>query len=374
MSAKNITILYVEDDENIRLNTKRPLQYLSNKLFLASNGLEGLKIYKKEKIDIVISDIKMPKMNGIEMAKEIKKINPDQYIIFITAHSDTNFFLEAIDLQVDGYILKPIDYNLLKNKVFKISEQIKLKTKLKQQQKKIYKQQLQLIEQAKDIQIKELLTNIAHQWRQPLSVISTSATGILVQKEYGLLKDNELIEACKNINENAQFLSKTIDLFKKFNASDEEKQEIILQDSVNFALDIEKESFKQNNIQIINLTNEKEPIKIVLTSSKLSQVLLNILKNSIEVLNKKEYSDRWIKINAKKEDKCVIVSIEDNGGGIPKDIMPKIFDPYFTTKHQSRGTGLGLYMTKKIIEESFNGVIKVLNTQNGAKFIVMLPI
>ena len=131
---QNIKILYVEDEEQIRENTKRPLGYLASELILAQDGEEGLELYKKHQPDIVVSDIKMPIMNGINMVNEIKKINKEQAVIFTTAHSESAFFIEAIELQVDGYILKPIDYDLLEQKIKSIIKQIILKRKLKEQE------------------------------------------------------------------------------------------------------------------------------------------------------------------------------------------------------------------------------------------------
>jgi len=130
---KNIKILYVEDETEIRENTKRPLQYLCNELFIATNGQEGLELYNKCQPDIVVSDIKMPIMNGIDMCKSIKKIDPNQHIIFTTAHSESGYFMEAIEMQVDGYILKPIDYDLLEKKIENITNQINIEYSLQQQ-------------------------------------------------------------------------------------------------------------------------------------------------------------------------------------------------------------------------------------------------
>ena len=130
---KNITILYVEDEDEIRQNTTRPLHRLCSELFIASNGKEGLELYKKHKPDIVISDIKMPNMDGIDMCKAIKDIDSEQHIIFTTAHSDSNYFMEAIEMQVDGYILKPIEYNLLENKINTIINQVIIKNRLNEQ-------------------------------------------------------------------------------------------------------------------------------------------------------------------------------------------------------------------------------------------------
>ncbi len=123
----DLTILYVEDEDGIRKQLTRFLEYFSSSLYLASNGKEGLELYKEYNPDIVISDIKMPIMNGIDMVKNIKNINPKQHIIFITAHSESQFFIDAIDMHVDGYILKPISLDKLENKLEDIKEHIKLK-------------------------------------------------------------------------------------------------------------------------------------------------------------------------------------------------------------------------------------------------------
>jgi diguanylate cyclase (GGDEF)-like protein len=128
--SKDITILYVEDEAQIRENMKRPLDYLCNRLVVGCDGKEGLELYKESRPDIVITDIKMPEMNGIEMAKAIKDIYPKQHIVFITAHSENTYFMDAIDMQVDGYILKPIDYDLLEKKIGEIIEQIKIEKEL----------------------------------------------------------------------------------------------------------------------------------------------------------------------------------------------------------------------------------------------------
>jgi len=123
----NLSILYVEDEDGIRAQLTRFLEYFSTSLYLAKNGEEGLELYKEYTPDIVISDIKMPIMNGIDMVKQIKNINPKQHIIFTTAHSESGFFIDAIDMHVDGYILKPIILDKLEDKLEQIKEHIKLK-------------------------------------------------------------------------------------------------------------------------------------------------------------------------------------------------------------------------------------------------------
>ena len=111
-----------------------------------------------------------------------------------------------------------------------------------------------------------------------------------------------------------------------------------------------------------------------MVSGELPQVVINIINNAKDILVEKEIKDPWIKIKLKNQKDKAIISIEDNAGGIPEDVMVRIFEPYFTTKHQSQGTGLGLHMSYKIIKESLKGHIYAINTQNGAKFYIELPL
>ncbi len=117
MTKHNISILYVEDEENVRAMLSRFLQRFCEKLYVAQNGEEGLELYKEYKPDIVISDIKMPKMNGLEMVQKIKEITPLQLVLLLTAHSDSEYLFEAINLNVDGYVLKPIDLDIVHDKI-----------------------------------------------------------------------------------------------------------------------------------------------------------------------------------------------------------------------------------------------------------------
>jgi len=127
------TILYVEDEAGIRENVKRPLGYFSSELYIACDGQEGLALYKEHLPDIVVTDIKMPNMNGMEMSQAIKDINPKQYIIITTAHNEADFFMNAIELHIDAFILKPIDLDLLEEQVLRIGEQLNVKKELERQ-------------------------------------------------------------------------------------------------------------------------------------------------------------------------------------------------------------------------------------------------
>jgi len=252
-------------------------------------------------------------------------------------------------------------------------------TKEKNNEEALLKQKKLLEEQSKMVSMGEMIGNISHQWRQPLSVISTGATGIILKKEYDMLKDEELISICNSINENAQYLSKTIDDFKNFIKGDREKTIFNIGDSVKTFLHLVEGTIKSNEINIIK--NINEDIKINSYSNELIQCFINIFNNAKDAL-KNIKTNRYIFISYFMKDNNIVITFRDNGGGIPNDVLPHIFEPYFTTKHKSQGTGLGLHMTYNLIVNGMNGTIEAHNVDyeynneklTGAEFIIKLSI
>jgi PAS domain S-box-containing protein len=236
-----------------------------------------------------------------------------------------------------------------------------------------------LEEQSKLASMGEMIGNIAHQWRQPLSVISSASTGMQVQKEYGLLTDEKFNESCEAINKNAQYLSKTIDDFRNFIKGDRNKVVFDLNNEITSFLHLVEGSIKNHHINIIlNLQND---IEILGYENELTQCFINIFNNAKDALKENIEENRVIFISTIKKGQNVIITIKDNAGGIPQDILPKIFEPYFTTKHQSQGTGLGLSMSYKLIVDGMGGTIVATNeefeyngkTYLGAELKITLP-
>ncbi|MEA3383490.1 MAG: PAS domain-containing sensor histidine kinase [Campylobacterota bacterium] len=242
-----------------------------------------------------------------------------------------------------------------------------------------HKDQL-LLQQSKLASMGEMIGNIAHQWRQPLSAISTAATGMQVQKEYGILTDEVFNESCVSINQNAQYLSKTIDDFKDFIKGDREKRVFNLKNSINSFLHLVDGTIKQYNINI-ELDVDKD-IVIDGYENELTQCIINIFNNAKDILNDKDEDSRCICLSSSVVNDKLILSIKDNGGGIKDDAIAKIFEPYFTTKHKSQGTGLGLHMTYTLIVDGMGGDIEASNVQfiynnqefKGAEFKITLPL
>ncbi len=222
-------------------------------------------------------------------------------------------------------------------------------------------QEKMIFQQSRTSAIGEMIGNIAHQWRQPLSVISTAATGMQLQLDMDSISKVEIITSLGKINEQAQYLSKTIEDFRGFFIED-----LSIVKEFNVAKAIEKvenltrDAFKINFVELYHDVDEE--IFILGNKNLLIQALINIYNNALDVLKNKNTDERrLLLIKVKKENSKVHISIKDNAEGIKEEFIEKIFDPYFTTKHQSQGTGIGLYMAHQIITKQLKGTIKASN-------------
>ncbi|MEA3552967.1 MAG: PocR ligand-binding domain-containing protein [Campylobacterota bacterium] len=216
-----------------------------------------------------------------------------------------------------------------------------------------------LSEQSKLASMGEMIGNIAHQWRQPLSVISTASSGMQLQKEYDMLTDEQFNEACEAINNNAQYLSKTIDDFRDFIKDDKRKVLFNLSENVDSFLTLINGSKKRHNINI--LVDIDKDILLHGHPNELIQCYMILYNNSKDAFNELKILDRVIMISANIQNDKTIIKFKDNAGGINDSILEKIFEPYFTTKHKSQGTGLGLHMTYNLIVDGMDGNIDIKN-------------
>jgi len=225
-------------------------------------------------------------------------------------------------------------------------------------------------QQAKLVQMGEMINMIAHQWRQPLNSISTAAIKLNMQSELDLATQEEIKKTTKFIEKTAQEMSKTINDFMDFTKPRNKKELVKVKDIVNDILRIMGAQLKNHNITFVQEI-EKE-LTITTFSTDLEHVLINLFSNARDVLDERRKENKEIRLKAYKKDKDCIIEVSDNGGGIADDIINRVFEPYFTTKEQGKGTGIGLYMSKKIVETSLNGTISVKNIKDGAKFSIRL--
>jgi C4-dicarboxylate-specific signal transduction histidine kinase len=223
-----------------------------------------------------------------------------------------------------------------------------------------------LIQQNRHAVMGEMIGNIAHQWRQPLNTL-----GLFTQRLgffYGSPSFNKefLDTSVAKSMEIIQYMSRTIDDFRSFFSIDREKSVFRADEVVNKALSLVDASFRDRRIII----EREERVDVIIHGfpNEYAQVLLNIFLNAKDALNERNVEFPWLKITIDTENGASLVTIADNAGGIPEDIIDKIFDPYFTTKGPQQGTGVGLFMSKSIIELNMGGRLSVRNTDVGAEF------
>ncbi|MDD2887866.1 MAG: PAS domain-containing sensor histidine kinase [Aliarcobacter sp.] len=234
-------------------------------------------------------------------------------------------------------------------------------------------QQNLLVEQSKSAAMGEMISMIAHQWRQPLQAVS-----ILIQKlpllkmVNGDISDEMLEDVVKQVSSQLDYMSKTIDDFRDYFKPNKKKEEVFIKEIIEKSMDFLAYLFKINSIKVNYQNNSNSRVEIYL--NEFVQVFINLAKNSCDAMIEKNIENRVITITTYEKEKSLFVEFEDNAGGIKSDVLSKIFDPYFSTKNNKNGTGLGLYMSKTIIEEHSGGKINVYNTDFGTKFIIKLPL
>ena len=227
-----------------------------------------------------------------------------------------------------------------------------------------------LIQQSKMAEMGDMLSMIAHQWRQPLNQISYIFMNIDSAYEYKELSKEYLDTKLKEANEQIEFMSATIDDFRNYFRPQKEKQFVLVSDVVQSCVSLMKQSLEASDIDVQTTSQGRDLTHIY--KNEFLQVLLNLVKNAKDVLVQKKIQNPKITISSSCYKDKLIVEVIDNGGGVDEKLFDKIFEPYFSTKDKKHGTGLGLYMSKMIIEEHLNGELSVSNTQEGACFRIEL--
>ena len=412
MNKDHISILYVEDEKGVRDCLTVILKYLSTSLYIAEDGMQGLHLYKQYHPDIVISDIKMPKMNGIDMANAIKKITPAQPVLLTTAHSEIDLFMQAIEIQVDAYILKPVDLELLEEKIKAIINQILLKRDYEQQQLKIaglLKQQERLtnnleqevLNKTRELQIEKdaavkanlaksrFLANMSHELRTPLNAISGfSQMGLMelednIQKKYYQYfetiysSSKQLLQLIDNLFDLSSLDAGTTILSLEEFSLEKISRECVLQ---------QKDKLDESGISYKIYKNCRRDT-IQADPKAISQVINHLLSNAIKFSPEKSHIDLDIvkaelDLYNKHSKKILAVaalkfSIKDYGKGVIAEDCERIFDNFEQGGDQqvglSNGSGLGLAICKKIIEKHQGKIWAENHSEGGALFSFILP-
>jgi signal transduction histidine kinase len=378
--TKKLQLLYIEDNKITRDTTIYMLENFFDDIITAIDGEDGLEKFKNNHIDIVITDINMPNMDGLQMARAIKEINTTLPVFIFSAHSEANFFMDSIELGVEGYLHKPIKLNQFLNTLYKCIENLNLRKenlayknlleeKVEEQLIELREKEKLLMQQSKMASMGEMIDAIAHQWKQPLGVIKLQSEII----EFEILEDyfdKRLIHKnTEAIKTQIEHLSDTINEFRNFFRPNHHIENININSVLNSIIILLKDELSKFNIRLnIDCSDD---IIIRANENDIKHLIINIINNSKDALvkDKIDYANRNIEIICKKDENKITIIIKDNGKGIPENIIDNIFKPHVTTKNKNKGTGIGLYMSKQIIDK-YNGTISAFNdmTNSGAVF------
>jgi signal transduction histidine kinase len=306
-------------------------------------------------------EIHYVKMSGIDKVKHIFQISISDF----EEYQIINFY----DITKQKELEKQLN-DMNKNLEIHIADEIE----------KSRKKDIVIQQQIRLAQMGEMISMIAHQWRQPLASISSSIVTVklkFILKKYDLESNEgkELFLAYLNselddIESVVEGLTTTIDNFRNFYKTTDEIEEVYIDDILQKAVGSINIEYSNGDLDIVESYHSKKIISVY--KNEIFQVLFNILINSIENFNEKYIEHRLIKIESEDLDGIIQIKITDNGGGIPMDIIDKIFDPYFSTKNNKNDTGLGLYTSKITIERNHRGKLTVQNTSDGVCFCITL--
>jgi len=305
-----------------------------------------------------------------DLEKRVKNQVGQNIVLFVMFLSIAILISIAISQKIDE-VLKNYEAKVRVNaqQLEELNQSLENKVH-KEIEKNREKEQL-LVQKSKFIALGEMISNIAHQWRQPLSELSSILMYIKFKHSINALDDKTMQKKSEEADKVLEFMSHTIDDFRNFFMPKKAKENFYLVKAVNSVMIIISSTLKNLNINIDIQIDPKLRLNTYL--NEYEQVLLNIINNAKDILIEKNVKNPFIKITAYENEDYVVMYIEDNGGGITVEPKTKIFEPYFTTKSDSDGTGIGLYMSKIIVDKNMKGKLRVKNTSNGAIFGVFVP-
>lgn len=363
-------ILYIEDEKNTQDELSVVLKRFCQNLYFANDGLKGLESYKKYKPQIIITDIQMPKLNGIDMLKKIREIDEDVKIIILTAFNNNDYLLDAIRLNVYRYIQKPIDLDILEKKLLNIIDEINIKNELLEE--KELNTQLNTIS--------HLSSGISHEINTPLTIIS--GTLDMLKMSIGDLtnsKDKDLmLEDISTIEQNLNRIKNITESFREISDTENisfEKVNLyrvliyVLRLTYNKAKNITKIKI-QDEVFNLDIDRDKKEFFVNGNYKKLEYALIAIIENALDQFETNvTYEKNLIDIEIQDNDGFFTLNIIDNGGGIEPSLIDSLYKP-FQTKKQHKGFGIGLPIVKKILDEHYFH-INISNTKDGVKVSII---
>lgn len=288
-----------------------------------------------------------------------------------TTIHDEDGSIKSFSFMTDISSQKKIEQDLRKRQ-YDINElNNSLESKIKEEVEKNREKDKMMHQQSRLASMGEMIGNIAHQWRQPLNIIALVMQDLYISDQLGTLTSKKVEGYYEKSNNILQYMSQTIDDFRNFFKQGEEELEFSVKEALDSVYGLVNTNLSYHHIECIVDVKHDSIIKGGLNEFK--QVLINIINNAQEAILSSESKMKQINILITQKGSKALIYIKDDGGGMKQDVIDKVFDPYFTTKNQTQGTGLGLYMSKQIIENTMCGSLTAKNTDTGAEFIITIP-
>ncbi|WP_295052458.1 hybrid sensor histidine kinase/response regulator [Sulfuricurvum sp.] len=388
--GNDLRIMIVADDKVVSNSAQEILFPFFDEIVVANTAQEALALYTSSSYAIVYVDLTLSDISGIELITKLRNQDKYQKFIIFVDENDINTMLKLYELGIIFFIFKPLISKYFLQVTYDVIRILLPDQYVEEQVREFHKRlsditeenKLQcnlLMQQTKLTQTGEMLSMIAHQWRQPLSVITAIIATTRTKMDLDIYKrasdpylaiEADLGNAFVRIEESADFLSKTVNDFRNFYRPTNKTNTFCVAELINSVcrmvipekhyLDIDLELDTDTNIIITNFENE------------LKQVLINIINNAKDAFIEKNIDKPKLRIMLQKKRESIFINITDNAQGIPYSIMEKIFLPYFSTKNEKNGTGIGLHMAKTIIERHIGGTLNVMNDElyGGANFCI----
>ncbi len=314
---------------------------------------------KEDKLDQIVFLMEQCTLQKMELEAELKQIKEaqaEQNAVKEKIQRSNAILLQSV--QARSKELEEINYSL--------------DQRIKEEIEKSKKQVQTLLHQSRLIAMGEMIGNIAHQWRQPLNVLGLKIQDIEAAYTYGELNEAYIQEMTTESMKQINYMSKTIDDFRDFVNPNKAENNFEVSACVDDAIKLLKGSLNLSAITI-EIEHSSQMARIRGSAGELKQVIVNLLNNSRDAFLETDAKNRHIIITTKSDELNSIITFEDNAGGIPAGVIHRIFEPYFTTKEEGKGTGIGLYMSYMIIHDKMEGNIVVENIRDGVLFTITLP-
>lgn len=361
--TSGLTVLYVEDEADIRRMYAEFMKPYFKSTDLASNGVEAWDMYQAKRYDIVISDVIMPKMDGLKLIKLIRGHNPDQPVIVTSANDESGMLIELINLGIDKFFLKPFKLERFTEVMGKVCKEIMLSKEVEI----INRQQI------KSRATEEILGSIAHHWRQPLNNISLILQDLMDLQQFEELDEEYFRTRCRNAIDESRHLSQTINLFGNIILPEAATEQFELVETMDQTLYLLQYVFELNHI-VIRHEKPDQLFSIAGPLREFEQSIVHILINAKDKFMQDQMSESCITIRYEMEPSKVNLLIEDNGSPFDEALKESLFDAYFSTKNIQTGSGLGLFYTRHVIQNRMGGEISLNNTEAGVCCKITLPI